>query len=244
MSKFEKSIFIGDIHIPFHDINSLKVSISFMDWFKPDKIYLIGDVMDWYELSSFDKDPRRINDLQKDISKTTGVLQLIRERNDKSDIFYLQGNHEFRLNKWLMKHPEIASLEALEMSNLMHFKELDIQYKDQFSNVRLHEFLVEHGSVVRQQSAYTARAMLEKRGMSGISGHTHRMGSHYLTNMSGSYAWFECGCLCNLNPEYVVGQPNWQNGFSIGYFKKSSNRFNIEQVPIVNDKASYGDNEF
>ena len=148
------------------------------------------------------------------------------------------------MHKYLWKHPEISSLEALTMENLLHLKELNIQYKDQFANVKLHQFLVEHGSVVRQQSAYTARAMLEKRGMSGISGHTHRMGAHYLTNMAGSYAWFENGCLCDLHPDYVVGQPNWMNGFSIGHFKKSNNRFNIEQIPIVDKHASYGEQEF
>ena len=244
MSNFEKSIFLGDVHVPFADKNSLKVAISFMDWFQPDNIFLVGDILDFYEISTFDKDPRRITDLQSDINKTVGILQLIRERNPHGEIIYLEGNHEHRLHKYLWKHPEIASLEALEMTNLMHFKELDITYCDQFANVKLHGFLVEHGSVVRQQSAYTARAMLEKRGMSGISGHSHRGGSHYITNMSGSYAWFENFCLCGLHPEYVIGQPNWMNGFSIGHFKKTTNRFNIEQIPIVDKHASYGEHEF
>lgn len=244
MTKFEKSIFISDIHFPFHEKKSLKVVNAFMQWFRPDKIFLLGDVVDFYAISSFDKEPERITSLQSDINMCVDFLIGMRENNPQSDIYYLEGNHEHRLQKYLWKHPEISSLNALNIVNLLGLKELDIKYYDQYSNVLIHKFLVEHGSVVRQQSAYTARAMLEKRGISGISGHTHRMGAHYLTNMSGSYAWFETGCLCSLHPEYIVGLPNWMSGFSIGYFKRSCCRFNIEQIPIVENHASYGEMEF
>ena len=242
--QFEKSIFLSDMHVPFEHKKSLKVVNAFMEWFKPNKIYLIGDIIDFYAVSSFDKDPERITSLQDDINKTRNILKDIRACNPKADILYIEGNHEHRLQKYMWKHPEISSLDALSVTNLLMLTELRIAYVNQFESVKYHKFLVEHGSVVRQQSAYTARAMLEKRGMSGISGHTHRMGAHYLTNMSGSYAWFENGCLCDLHPEYVVGQPNWQTSFSIGYFKAKGNRFNVEQVPIIHDKASYGDMEF
>jgi UDP-2,3-diacylglucosamine pyrophosphatase LpxH len=242
--QFEKSIFLSDLHVPFEQKKSLKVVDSFMSWFKPDKIYLMGDIVDFYAVSSFDKDPERITSLQEDINKAHKILKGIRACNPKADIMYIEGNHEHRLQKYLWKHPEISSLDALSITNLLMLTELKIAYVNQFESFKYHKFLVEHGSVVRQQSAYTARAMLEKRGMSGISGHTHRMGAHYLTNMSGSYAWFENGCLCDLHPEYVVGQPNWMNGFSIGYFRKQGNRFNIEQIPIVDNHASYGEQEF
>ena len=242
--QYEKSIFLGDIHFPFEQSKSLKVVKNFMEWFKPTNIFLIGDIVDFYAVSSFDKEPERITSLQADINKAHKYLKELRTYNPKACIMYLGGNHEHRLQKYLWKHPEISSLDALSIENLLHLNDIGIQYKDQFSNTKYHKFLIEHGSVVRQQSAYTARAMLEKRGMSGISGHTHRMGAHYLTNMSGSYVWAENGCLCNLQPEYVVGQPNWQSGFTIGYFKTRSNRFNIEQIPIIHDKASYGTMEF
>jgi len=240
--QFEKSIFLSDMHVPFEQHKSLKVVNSFMSWFKPDRIFLMGDIIDFYAVSTFDKDPERITSLQADINTAHKILKGMRASNTKAEITYIEGNHEHRLQKYLWKHPEISSLDALSMTNLLHLDELKITYVNQFESIKYHKFLIEHGSVVRQQSAYTARAMLEKRGMSGISGHTHRMGAHYLTNMSGSYAWFETGCLCDLHPEYVVGQPNWMNGFSIGHFK--GKRFNIEQIPIVDNHASYGEMEF
>ncbi len=241
---YEKSIFLSDMHIPFENEGALGVVKNFIKTFKPKKIFLLGDLCDFYSVSSFDKDPERINKLQNDLDEGHALLAQIRKGSPKSDIIYLEGNHEHRLQRYLWKHPEIASLKALMVENLLELKKLNIKYKDQFSSVKYHQFLIEHGEIVRQQSAYTTRAMLDKRSLSGISGHTHRMGSHYLTNMSGNYAWFENGCLCKLDPEYVVGQPNWMHGFSIGYFKKESNRFSVKQIPIIKGKACYAGQEF
>ncbi len=239
MKQYEKSMFIGDVHIPFQNNKALKSLYKFIDWYRPDTIYLLGDIIDFSPISTFVNDPARITHLQDDIDQTVkflGHLPMI-------PIIYIGGNHEQRLTKWLWKHPEISSLDALTFDNLLHLDELDIEYRAPGTTTTTHKFVVEHGDMCRTQSAYTARAMLDKRGMSGISGHTHRMGAHYLTNLSGYYVWFENGCLCDLQPQYTY-MPNWLNGFSIGYFKKSSNRFNIEQIPIVDNHASYGEQEF
>ena len=47
--------------------------------------------------------------------------------------------------------------------------------------------------------------------MSGLTGHTHRL-CKYIARKSGKkFFWIESGCLCDLNPEYMVN-PNWQQG--------------------------------
>lgn len=242
---YEKSLFINDIHVPFQNNKALKVIKNFTEYFEPNKIFILGDLIDMYAVSSFDKDPSRITDLQKDLNITKRILKQIRENNEKADIVYLEGNHTDRLRRYLWKHPELTGLDSLKIESLLNLKEYNIFFKPQTGEpIIYHNFLIEHGNIVRSQSAYTARGMFEKRGLSGISAHTHRMGAHYKTNMSGNYVWYENGCLCDLNPEYVIGKPDWLNGFSIGYFKKTSNRFNIEQIPILHNKASYGEMEF
>jgi len=196
--------------------------------------------MDFYAISTFDKEPERITKLQEELDQGIAFLRNVRQDAPGSTIIYLEGNHEARMQKYLWKHPEISSLNALNVKNMLELKSMDIEYiKQNVSHVR-HKFVIEHGDVVRQQSAYTARAQLEKRGMSGLSGHTHRLGMHYRCDMSGNYVWCENGCLCDLNPEYVIGKPNWINGFSVGYFKKDrTNRFLIEQIPIIDGKITY-----
>jgi hypothetical protein len=57
--------------------------------------------------------------------------------------------------------------------------------------------------------------------------------------------WMEAGCLCLLNPSYMMGKvPNWQQGFGIGFFKEGSKRFHMERIPIIAGKAMYSGVEF
>lgn len=243
--RYEKSVFMGDVHVPFQNAPSLLALRRFMKAFMPDRIYLVGDIMDFYAVSSFDKDPERITGLQDEIDQTIQLLSTIRREHSNTKIIYLEGNHEARLQRYLYKHPEISSLNALSMNNLLSLRALDIDWIKQTTSHIYHKFIIEHGDIVRQQSAYTARAQLEKRGLSGLSGHTHRLGTHYHSDMSGDYVWCENGCLCELNPEYVVGKPNWLNGFSVGYFKHGrDNRFSIEQIPIIKGKIMYAGEEY
>ena len=241
---YEKSLFLSDLHIPFEDNNAIKIVKNFASCFKPEYIFLAGDIIDFYTISTFDKDPERINNLQSDIDKTYQFLLELRSILPKSEIVYLEGNHENRLTRYLWKHPEIANLRALTIENLLQLDSLNIKYKTIRDTVLFHKFLVEHGDIVRKHSGYTARGQMEKRGISGISGHTHRLGTHFHTDMSGDHVWVENGCLCDRNPEYVSGLPDWQQGWSVGYYKNDGERFSIEQVCITQEKAVYAGLEF
>ena len=241
---YERSMFLSDIHIPFQDNGVLNVVKNFAKWFEPDYLFLVGDVIDFYSISTFDKDPLRINNLQHDIDETHNVLKNIRGYLPKSKIIYLEGNHEIRLKRYLWKHPEIASLKALSMENLLNLNKLNISYVPSQKTYSFHKFLIEHGDIVRKHSGYTARGQMEKRGISGLSGHSHRLSTHYLTNMGGNFVWAENGCLCKMDCDYIIGQPNWQQGFSIGYFKKGLQRFSLEQISIIHNKCVYAGKEF
>lgn len=241
---YEKSIFLSDVHVPFCHREALDVVKSFTKEFMPDNVYLLGDICDFYQVSRFDQDPERIFSLQKDLYKARKVLKEIRNTSPDAKIVYLEGNHEQRMQKYLWRHPEIASLDALNVPVLLHLDDMNIEYIGKYQTYKKHNFILTHGEIVRKHSGYTARGMFEQYGMSGISGHTHRLGVHYVSNEAANYLWAENGCLCDLNPEYIVGRPNWLNGFSIGYFQKGNKRFNIEQIPIIEGKAFYAGNTY
>ena len=106
------------------------------------------------------------------------------------------------------------------------------------------DFVVEHGHVVRQNSAYSAKAMLDKRHMSGITGHTHRLGVCHQTTQGTNNYWVENGCLCELNPEYMHGYPDWQHGFSVGYLIDEVPDLIVKNIPIHNYKIFYEEKLF
>ena len=243
MRNYEKSLFISDIHAPYQDPMCMKIVEEFSLWFKPQKVFILGDLVDFYQLSKFDKNPMRMDHLQDDIDSARSELERIRSANSKAEIVLFEGNHESRLTKWLWNHPEVASLRNLSIQELLTLSKYDIKWVGHLEVYLYHDFALEHGSIVRKFSAYTARGMMERNGVSGISGHTHRMGTHYHTDLGGDYVWVENGCLCDRHPDYVKN-PDWQNAFSVGFFKKSNSRFTIDQVCIPDGKCVYAGREF
>lgn len=243
MANYEKSVFLSDIHFPYEDKEAINVVIAFIRWFKPSFIFLLGDIVDFYALSKFDKDPDRALRIQDEINDAKSFFAHLRLAAPRANIVFFEGNHEARLMKFLRRNPEVSGLEVLRLPSLLSMADYNVRFVGAMETYKYHGFYLEHGDIVRKHSGYTARGMMEKRGVSGISGHTHRLGTHYTTNEGGDYVWLENGCLCDRKPDYIKS-PNWQQGFSVGYFKKNNHRFLVEQVCIVNGKCVYAGREF
>lgn len=164
-----KFIVLSDIHFPYQDDKALKAVYKFLEQHPVDTIILNGDILDFYDVSSFDKDPSRINSLQKEIDMANKFFSQLRKRHS-GRIIFIGGNHDAdRLERYLKKHPELYSLNALKIDRILNLNEYGIDfYRDEF---RLGSLKIIHGDMVRKFSAYTARGELEKHDTSGISGH-------------------------------------------------------------------------
>ena len=149
-----------------------------------------------------------------------------------------EGNHEARLRKFLWDNPTLASLDCLDIKELLGYNELEIEFIPSNAYLLVNGILkLEHGDVISKHSGWTAKAMYDRRGGCGMCGHSHRLGSYYKVDDGRTLAWWENGCLCDLSAEYVK-VPNWQQGFSVIHFVKD--RFFVEQIPIINHKFVYG----
>lgn len=243
--QYHRVLFISDIHCPFQDDKAIEAMVLFAQWWKPQTIVFIGDVVDFYAISSFVKDPNRSLKLADELSSAKDTIDFICKMLPDTKKYFIKGNHEARLQKYLWSTAkELANLNELRLEYLLGLKNHDIEYIEN-GNMKFRGTMIKHGNVVRKYAGYTARAEFEKNGISGVSGHTHRLATYYHNNEGGSYVWMEIGCLCRFDAEYLQGEtPNWQTGFGIGYFKENSKRFHLEAVPIVNCKAMYGGNEF
>jgi predicted phosphodiesterase len=230
----QKIVQINDLHIPFHDKKTIEVFLKFLKDVKIDKLVIAGDLLDFYELSTFDKDPMRKYSIQDEIDKCYYVLKEFKKYC--SEIHFIKGNHEDRLRRFLWKNPSLASIKVLELSKLLNLDTLGIVYHD-FEYI-YRNFRFTHGTIVRQESGATAKAELLKYGSSMGSGHTHRLGFYIKTDARGTVGAYEGGCMCELNPEYIQGVPNWQQGFLVYNF--DNNRFFCQVVPILEHKFIYG----
>jgi len=242
---YEKVIFISDIHAPFHDEKALKILYNFMDWFKPEVVFIMGDLLDCYAISRFTKDPEGALHFQEEIDSAISILKDIRSHAKKAEMYYIRGNHEARVQKFLWNNAkELSKLHVLEVASLLNLKRLNIEYVEK-GMMMYKGVMIKHGSVVRKYAGYTAKAEFEKNGCSGVSAHTHRAAIYMHTNAGGDYKWMECGCLCSLDQEYMEGDTaNWQQGFGIGYFHRKTKRYQLELVNIIDGKAMYSGKEF
>lgn len=233
------AIILNDLHVPYHDQRAIDVMLHYVKDKNPDDIILAGDLYDCYALSRFDKDPKRIDSLQDEIDEGLKIWKSLKKASPKSRLTLIEGNHEHRLQKYLMKNPGMYSLNALKPENLFCLKDLNINFKTSEETFFLNANLViTHGAIddgckLSQHSGYSAKNTLDKWGnTSGVMGHSHRMGvSNKTIAHKQMVQWVENGCLCKLNPDYVKN-PNWQQGFSVIYYTK--NRFHIVPILIAN----------
>lgn len=228
---------LTDWHYPFEDKAAIKAAFAFCEKVQPEVI-IVHEIHDFYALSKFDKDPSREQGLQDEIDQAVTALKELRELCPFSQIILLESNHLDRLRRYLWSNAKaLAGLRALKLENLLELQELNISILEHYE---IGGILFKHGDIVRKNSGYTARGEFEKEGTSGLSGHTHRLGSYYRTQRGGSYVWIECGCLCDLRPEYISGVPDWQHGFGVVQFEPNGSQYYAQSVPIINGKILWG----
>ncbi|XUX01197.1 MAG: metallophosphoesterase [Dehalogenimonas sp.] len=234
---------LNDTHDPFNDPITDKLVEDFLREYQPATLVFNGDAIDFYALSKFDKDPKRLGSLQDDLDKTAARFARYRAILPDAFIYYNLGNHEDRLRriKW-NKIPEMASLRCLELPSLLKLKDSDVTMVEADEGIIINEsFLVMHGELISKHSSYTAKAHYDKCGGCGLVGHSHRGGSFYKSDDFGDKGWYENFCLCDLHPSYDK-HPNWMQGFSMVHF--SGSRFHVEPIQILKHQFIYGGKVF
>ena len=238
-------MFLPDAHAPYHDERAVETALAFVRHYKPGVVFILGDWLDAYQLSRFDQRPDRRLELQNDIDACRGLLKKVRKSAPGAVVYYLRGNHERRLQKYLWsKSPELSGLRALELPRLLTLSDYDIRYVER-GFTKYAGTLVKHGTLVSNKAGYTASRELDRTGLSGISGHTHRLAQVYRRTHAGYFTWAEAGCLCALDPgERMEGYGedslyDWAHGLVVGAFESGGNRFEMRTLPIVNGLITY-----
>lgn len=230
---------INDTQNPYEDKKSLRSVEHFLEEQQPEYLMYAGDINDFYQISKFNKNPSRADDLEKDISSTRIMFERHKLILPKTQKWFLPGNHERRMQMFLWSSATaLSSLECLTLAELFKLKDYNINIVEYEQGVMVNGvFLVLHGDIASIHSGYTAKRMYEKHGGCGMCGHTHKGGSFYKRDRFGIWGWWENFCLCRLDPDWITN-PNWTQGFSLVHF--IDDRFFVEQIPILNHKFIYG----
>lgn len=233
------AVVLPDIHVPYQDTAALAVAMDIIKYVKPDLIVQVGDIIDFYPVSKYPKDPVRGHgeELQRELDETKKLISLLSEQ---APVVICEGNHETRLAKYLRdKAPGLLGLNSLNVSTQLGVDGKRVKYQDY---VHLGNLFVFHGDrVTKSGSSYsgrTAQTNVDKLNMSVMHGHIHRLGSYYKTTRGGGdQVGYEIGCLCTRDEVEYAKEVNWQHGMAVVHYRNDGNKeFHVQLIHIRSQK--------
>lgn len=239
----ETVVFGSDFHFPYQDNGAIESFLWMVQSLQPDRVVLNGDINDFFQLSRFNTGLHRVDELQNEIDMANEFRRLVRTKAPNAVIDETEGNHDNRIRTYVEKNARsLQSLRALQPEALFRYKELEINHHPGCGFLLRPEFVVKHGTIVRGEAGATAKAELAAAGISGISGHTHRL-ARYRKAGYVQREWLEQGALCRMDPDYIPGgPPNWTAGCAVGEF--SGDLFVLHEVPYISGKLRFGSERY
>ena len=217
-SLYQVVVIANDFQIPFHDERALSLFKLFLRRERPDWLILNGDFQDFWEISSYDLTPRSGQEFKREIETGQKILRSLRHSLPRARITWIEGNHEFRMRKYLIQNArELYGLPGVSVPDIFDLKRLKIEYAachelatkftDNF--IRVGDLYVGHWDRVSKHGAYAAKVLVEEKGVSLLQGHTHRFGAHARTTVDGRVLLgIENSSMCSRRQSYV-SRPNF-----------------------------------
>lgn len=237
---------MSDIHVPYHDEKAVRVTLDYFHEVNVDEIVLLGDVCDFYKISFFKGDPRRMS-FQEELDVARGWLRDLRKEFPEHKITYVMGNHEVRLERYINdKAPELAGINSLTVPGILELDSLGIDFIDNVdrlvkgeSPLTLGKLTLLHGHEVR--ASYGAvnipRLYFMKVHTNVLFGHVHKAQSYITKDIHGTImgAW-SIGCLCHLRERYMPVN-EWTTGFAVVRVNDTTGKFSVDNKMIIDGEV-------
>ncbi len=237
----ERLLILGDIHCPFQDNDALRQAVLFGLEKDVDAVLLNGDVVDFFNISSFVKDEDIVS-IEEELTSVKKFFKYLRTVfGSEVKIYYKIGNHEDRFQKYLATHaPELLGADFISLPKLLDLEKYHIEFVDSKQIIQYGKSLhIIHGHEFRTGFGHPvnpARTLFTKMKVCTIGGHFHQISKHSETRGDGSQiACWSHGCLCSLNPKYAILN-NWSHGFAYAELYHDGT-FHVENREIINNRV-------
>jgi len=220
---------IPDVHVPYHDKRAWAVCLEALKEVNPEKVVIIGDFADFYSVSQYSKDPKRVLNLKWEVARVNEELDKVSAK----EVIFLEGNHEDRLRRYLQdKAPELFDMATIP--ELFHLQERGwtfIPYGDAYFSGK-----VMYVHDLGKAGKYAMFQTLDTSGMNTVFGHSHKGGIIYQgqQNSEGHFC-MNVGWLGDYKKlDYihrVKARREWRLGF--GLVEEVNGLAFAEFVPIV-----------
>ena len=214
---------INDIHGPWDDPRLVKLCLEIFDDINVDRIVLNGDILDFYACNMHQKNKNPViqQSLEDELQWGIDFFKNLRKEFPKTEIVFLFGNHEDRLNRFLI-HSAPAVWNLLRLDLMLELDRLEIEWHPYNTRWRLEKTntFIQHSP----RSYTSAKANFNYyMDSSSVFGCSHRFDLATKTGLHDIYSVVFNGWLgtVDLTPEhaavyqYIKGHKTWQNAFTI-----------------------------
>lgn len=242
---------LSDIHVPYHDKSALETAVEECKRHRCDTIVINGDLIDFYGISRFEKDPEARTP-GEEIRNVAQLMLWLRSQFPKARLIYKQGNHCARWSKFIWANaPVLWQLQQVRLENLLGWEMAEVTGNE---STKLEKYGWEHvpdrlmilcgklpilhGHEARISGGINpARAAYLKTSHTVLIGHLHKTSQH---TESGIFfdecATFSTGCLCSLRPTYMPYGHRWNHGFAI-IDVQNNQEFDVRNHRIADGKV-------
>jgi predicted phosphodiesterase len=228
---------ISDIHCPYQDNEALEAALNYGVERKANTVLINGDLIDFYHISRFEKDPRKRN-TKYEIDCTKKVLEYIRYKFPTALIVYYMGNHDHRWTKYMMnKAPELLDIEEFSIYHILGLQKLNIHLVDNNRGTKAGKLNIRHGhEFYGSGGVLPARYYYLKAKDNILIGHVHKTSNYATPNINKKiHGGFSIGCLSDLDPDY---NPNNECNHGFAHVEiKSNGDFKVDNKQIINGEV-------
>lgn len=215
---------LTDIHLPYQDDLAIETALEYAEPLQPNIITLLGDTIDFYQISSFIRNPTKPR-LGQELVEGKEFFQELRKRFPNARIIYKEGNHEDRWSRYIYTAAkEIYELVDNLFVDRLGLTDVKVEYHKQPFRIGKLWHLHGHEHMSKTYSPEHVTNVVWKYVHDHfICGHYHRnQEKTYKRGLSNEQFWG--GVLGYLAGEMDYAQLNaWSQGFALIRYNNAGN---------------------
>lgn len=232
-------LLLPDLHFPYHSVPAITAALDYGKRENVNTILLNGDVLDMYQCSRFEKDPRK-RSIKYEFDVCKEFLRMLRREFPNAGIYWAKGNHDVRYEHYLMaKAPEVFDDPYYSLEERLKLSEEKIHLIDDKTIIKAGKLSIHHGHLFFRgfiAPVNSARGLFLRAKQSMICSHVHKISEHTETNLSGDIiTCWSTGCLSELSPDYVPYANNYAHGFA-HIIVNDDKSYNVKNIRIFKGK--------
>jgi len=246
-------VIIPDTHGAHVDPVAASAFLQDLEMLRPTQVVRLGDHIDCggflaqHHVLGFV--PECSFSFAEDVAAANEFLDQTQKRTGPVEDWYIIGNHEARIEKWIVKetlrHPKDAEyfFRMFGTGSVLSLEKRGIQIVERgkcYHNlrkkgtIRLGKCLFHHGT---RCGVHAAKQTLDDLGYNVVFGHTHRISSHVKETIDGVVGAWSVGCLSQLHPLYGDTKvSNWAHGYGIQVVESDGTFLHLT-IPIIEGRS-------